>query len=57
MEARDHGLHIIPDGDLVEHEENYKCVCHPKWKAGWCENHGVEWIFVHNALDGRKEEE
>lgn len=57
MSGEGDGTHVIPEDDIIEHEAHYKCVCRPKWKAVWCEEHGVEWVFVHNAIDGREREE
>ena len=50
----DHNQHVVPDNDIVVHTLSYKCFCSPKWQAEWCVEHGVVWIFVHSALDGRK---
>lgn len=50
MKAVDEGVHEIPEEDELVHEESYKCICKPRWEASWCENHGVEWTFVHHLV-------
>lgn len=44
--------HIVPVGDLVEHEVNEDCVCSPtpKFVEG-----GM--LFLHHSLDGREARE
>ena len=41
-------FHIIPLGDLREHEESVQCWCEPQ------ESTSEPDILVHNALDGRE---
>ena len=41
-------LHIIPLGDLREHEESALCWCKPQ------ESTSEPGIWVHSALDGRE---
>ena len=41
--------HVMPVGDLREHESNYLCFCKPEIR-----NEGENMIAVHNSLDGRE---
>ena len=42
-------VHVLPLGDLIEHEESQDCPCGPR--VEWC---GSGWVVVHNSLDGRE---
>ncbi len=44
--------HIIPIGDLKEHEESEDCWCKPE-----IDDEYVELIYIHNSMDGREEYE
>lgn len=44
--------HVIPQDDMIEHEESEDCICMP----------GIEivneaWLYVHHSLDGRELQE
>lgn len=41
-------IHVIPTGDLREHQGTEKCWCLPE-EDGECSG-----LFVHNSLDGRE---
>lgn len=43
--------HVIPMGDLRDHEPSCDCWCRPAADTE------CEWVFVHNALDGREKYE
>jgi len=45
----DRTLHVVPLGDLREHETERTCWCRPR-----LEIEGAYWILVHNSLDGRE---
>jgi len=45
--------HVIPIGDLVEHECGEDCVCGPRAEPVKQEDGSVGWMLVHNALDDR----
>lgn len=42
-------VHIVPLGDLQDHEETRDCWCTPR-----LESEGDTTIVVHHALDGRE---
>lgn len=48
----DENLHVLPIGDLREHDEHVSCWCRPK-----IEEHVDGLLVVHNALDGRERSE
>lgn len=45
-------MHVMPVGDLVEHETDQECVCvpAPRFEPGVI-------IYVHHSLDGRERDE
>ena len=43
--------HVIPVGDLREHEESPKCWCKP------AEDDEEPEVWVHNSMDGREAHE
>lgn len=52
-------VHVVPNGDLIEHEENDEgeCPCGPEVNPVEREDGTIGWVYVHNALDGRDLEE
>lgn len=42
-------IHIVPLGDLREHEDSESCWCGPEE----LDDDGDEVVFVHKAMDGR----
>lgn len=46
-------LHIVPAGDLVEHEATSECICGPTTDIIIGENGETQWHVTHHALDGR----
>lgn len=44
-------LHVIPRGDLVDHETSEDCVCGPDPK--FVDGEGI--VFTHHSLDGREQ--
>ncbi len=49
--------HVIPTGDLIEHDKAEECACGPIGERVEREDgsHGLLW--THNALDGREQDE
>jgi hypothetical protein len=45
-------LHVVPRGDLVEHELNRWCWCQPLVVPDNDED--TEALVIHNSLDGRE---
>jgi hypothetical protein len=55
-----HGVHIVPNGDIVEHASNTDCVCGPHVEfvdpdTGLTYPSGP--LIVHHSLDGREANE
>lgn len=45
-------MHVVPRGDLIEHDTDDKCVCRP---TPHFEDGGI--VYVHHSLDGREANE
>lgn len=53
-------LHVVPRGDLVEHDtatEEASCACGPAVEHCTYDHAPDGWLVVHHALDGRDTEE
>ncbi len=50
-------LHVVPIGDLIEHETNDDCPCGPRQEAAVREDGSYGWVVVHHSLDGREKTE
>lgn len=50
----DDGAHVLPIGDVVEHEESADCVCGPASELVDCAAGGTAWLVTHHSLDGRE---
>lgn len=50
-------IHVLPVGDLVEHETSEECVCLPTSEAVPREDGSVGWLVTHHSLDGRERKE
>lgn len=48
--------HVEPIGDLIEHDATGQadCVCGPQTRPEKGDDGSVNWIVVHNSLDGRE---
>lgn len=48
--------HVEPVGDLIEHDTSGQgdCVCGPRSRPEEADDGSVNWIVVHNSLDGRE---
>jgi hypothetical protein len=48
-------LHVLPIDDLIEHEDvGAGCICGPKERPVKADDGAVNWVVVHNSLDGRE---
>ena len=50
-------MHVFPVDDLVEHDTETSepdCVCGSEVQPVVREDGSVEWLLVHQALDGRR---
>lgn len=50
----DGGPHIIPRGDLIEHEVSTECVCGPETIPLHCDDGTISYMYSHHSLDGRE---
>lgn len=50
-------LHVMPVGDLIEHNPSENCPCGPSLEAVPRDDGSTGWIHVHHSLDGRKARE
>jgi len=48
--------HVVPVGDLIEHELTERCVCVPSSRLIPAHD-GDIWQLIHNSLDGREADE
>jgi len=46
-------VHTVPQNDLVQHEP-FDCACSPKTEAVERADGSINWLVIHNALDGRE---
>ncbi|MEV5129308.1 hypothetical protein AB0K87_02105 [Streptomyces sp. NPDC053705] len=48
--------HVEPVDDLIEHDTSGQedCVCGPRSRPEKTDDGSVNWIVVHNSLDGRE---
>ncbi|MEV5703019.1 hypothetical protein AB0L55_36755 [Streptomyces anthocyanicus] len=48
-------FHVEPINDLIEHDTSgHPCVCGPTERPEKHDDGTVDWIVVHNSLDGRE---
>jgi hypothetical protein len=45
--------HSLPDDDIKKHELNGACWCKPEREILECEDHPLQFMWYHNAADGR----
>lgn len=50
-------VHVLPDDDLVQHDETERCVCQPTPELVLNEDGPDGWVIVHHSLDGREHNE
>lgn len=46
--------HVVPVDDLIEHEHSDECVCGPTVEPVKTPAGAVNWLVIHNSLDGRE---
>jgi hypothetical protein len=49
--------HVIPLGDLMEHEVSEECACVPRARIVALADGSDGWLLVHHSLDGREASE
>ena len=47
-------LHVVPVGDLIEHETTDECPCGPEQRLVKRDDGSARWLVVHHSLDGRE---
>lgn len=47
-------MHIMPRGDLIEHDAADECICGPSVEGRPDEEGSYRWLVVHHSLDGRE---
>lgn len=50
-------VHVIPVGDLIEHEPFERCVCGPAYEHVQGEDGASGWLIIHHSLDNREQDE
>jgi hypothetical protein len=52
---RPHTVHVVPVGDLVDHEHlGDDCVCGPAVEPVPRQDGSFGWLVTHHSLDGRE---
>ncbi len=56
MSAPEDHTHVVPVGDLIEHDTEHqeKCPCRPAVEMHKKPDGTVAWLFIHNAADRRE---
>ena len=49
--------HVVPRGDLIEHDTDGECVCGPTDVAAEVQGSVIGFVTVHHSLDGREQVE
>lgn len=47
-------VHVVPVGDLMQHDTDAACACGPTIQAVKDEHGNIGWMYVHRSLDGRE---
>jgi hypothetical protein len=47
-------VHVMPRGDLLDHDESEDCVCMPSVEPVAQDDGSIDWVVVHHSLDGRE---
>lgn len=50
-------LHVVPVGDLIEHDTDGECVCGPTDTPVEDDEGAIRFMAVHHSLDGREQKE
>lgn len=51
--VRTREIHVVPPGDLVEHDCERSCACGPTVTSQFLVDGSIGWSWQHHALDGR----
>lgn len=59
MGSSRNSVHVVPVGDLVEHDVDTDtgCVCGPRLEPVIRTDGSCAWVLVHRSLDGREKNE
>lgn len=57
MAAMTDNIHVVPENDTVEHDDDDDCVCGPQQKCVERDDGSMGWVVVHHSLDGRELDE
>ena len=55
--AEGNSAHVLPVGDLVDHDESEDCACIPTCEPIRREDGSIGWLYTHHSLDGREQHE
>lgn len=47
-------VHVLPVGDLIEHQARDDCPCGPRTEPVERDDGSMGWLHVHHSLDGRE---
>lgn len=50
-------IHVMPNGDLIEHSDSDDCLCGPTADPVARDDGSYGWVHVHHSLDGREARE
>ena len=50
-------FHVMPVGDVVEHESGEDCFCGPTAEPAERDDGSFGWVHVHHSVDGREFDE
>ncbi|AEK07784.1 hypothetical protein FDI59_gp033 [Mycobacterium phage Yoshi] len=50
-------VHVVPNGDIIEHQLNDECICGPESQAVKRDDGSIGWLMKHHSLDGREANE
>lgn len=50
----DDGVHVIPLGDVIDHDHTDDCVCGPTSELQANADAPDVWLVTHHSLDGRE---
>lgn len=50
-------VHVVPRGDLVEHQQGDDCPCGPRPEPVERVDGSIGWVVVHHSIDGREQTE
>lgn len=50
MMVTDNTTHVVPDGDLIEHDTDPSCICGPTLELRQGADLTYRWAYVHHRL-------